>query len=60
VTLVASDSSGLGFPPDSMIVMWFRRSSSATSGSSPGAPAASPEETYRAQVFLSDPAPQAG
>lgn len=62
VTLRASDSSGLGFQPDSMIVtvvstiefrdigQFFQRSNFYVNQN----------ETYRAQVFLSDPAPQGG
>ncbi len=62
VTLVASDSSGLGFQPDSMIVtvvstiefrdigQFYQRSNFYVNQN----------ETYRAQVFLSDPAPQGG
>ena len=62
VTLVASDSSGLGFQPDSIVVtvvstiefrdigQFFQRTNFYVNQN----------ETYRAQVFLSDPAPQGG
>ena len=62
VTLVAADSSGLGFQPDTMVVtvvstiefrdigQFFQRTNFYVNQN----------ETYRAQVFLSDPAPQGG
>ncbi len=62
VTLVASDSSGLGFQPDSIVVtvvstIEFRDIGQFSQRTNFYV---NQNETYRAQVFLSDPAPQGG
>lgn len=62
VTLVASDSSGLGFQPDTMVVTVVSTIEFREIGSFSQQPNfyVNRNETHQAQVFLSDPAPAGG
>ena len=62
VTLIASDSSGLGFLPDTMVVTVVSTIEFRDIGTFYQRPNfyVNQNETYKAQVFLSDPAPAGG